>query len=129
MLYQEKTELIIKCFYSVYNTLGHGFLEQVYENALCLELSAWGFTCEKQKPITVYYKDAKVGSYYADIIIDGTIILELKAAESLRQEHEFRLINYLKATEIEVGLLFNFGKTPEFKRKIFTVKKETRLNQ
>ena len=120
MLYQEKTDLIIKCFYKVYNTLGYGFLEQVYENAFCLELRSAGFVCEKQKPISVCYQDITVGNYYADIVVDNVIILELKAAESLRPEHEFQLINYLKATGIKIGLLFNFGRTPEFRRKIFT---------
>ena len=79
-----------------------------------------GLFCEKQKPIKVYYNEKIVGEYYADLIIDGSVILELKAAESLAEEHEFQLINYLKATEVEVGLLLNFGKTPQFKRKLFT---------
>ncbi len=118
--YEEKTGLIIKCFYKVYNALGYGFLEQVYENALCVELTGAGFYCEKQKPITVIYQGINVGHYYADVMVDGVIILELKATESLRQEHEFQLINYLKATDVKVGLLLNFGKRPEFRRKVFT---------
>lgn len=119
-LLSDKTERIIKCFFKVYNTLGYGFLEKVYQNALLIELKKSGFRCESQKPIKVYYEDSLVGDYYADIVVDDCIILELKAAEALCEEHEFQLINYLKATEIEIGLLLNFGKKPEFKRKVFT---------
>jgi len=119
-LLSDKTERIIKCFFKVYNTLGYGFLEKVYQNALLIELKKSGFSCESQKPIKVYYEDSLVGDYYADIVVDDCIILELKAAEALCEEHEYQLINYLKATEIEIGLLLNFGKKPEFKRKIFT---------
>ncbi len=76
--------------------------------------------CQKQAPIDVYYDEVKVGLYYADIIVDNRVIIELKASEGLCEEHEFQLINYLKATDYEVGLLLNFGKSPQFKRKIFT---------
>ena len=120
MMHQETTSLIINCFYKVYNTLGYGFLEKVYENALYYELINHGLTCSKQVPITVYYKENAVGDYYADIIVNSEIIIELKAAEFLVEEHEFQLINYLKATKIEIGLLLNFGKEPQIKRKIFT---------
>ncbi len=120
MLLENKTRLIIKCFYEVYNTLGYGFLEKVYEKALIKELQTNKFFCEEQKKIEVFYKGKNVGEYYADILIDNEIILELKAAESLCEEHEYQLINYLKATNIELGLLLNFGKKPEIKRKIFT---------
>ena len=119
-LYKDKTEKILKCFYKVYNTLGFGFLEKVYQNSLLLELKKQGFHCESQKPIKVRYENTIVGDYYADIIVDECIILELKAMESLCEEHEYQLIYYLKATEIELGLLLNFGKKPEFKRRIFT---------
>jgi len=120
MLLENKTRVIIKCFYEVYNALGYGFLEKVYEKSLIKELKANNFFCEEQKKIDVFYKEEQVGEYYADIIVDNEIILELKAAESLCKEHEYQLINYLKATNIELGLLLNFGKKPEFKRKIFT---------
>ncbi len=116
------TEKIIKCFYKVYNSLGYGFLEKVYENAMFLELKNLGLFVEKQKQIKVYYKNEQVGEYYADLIISESVIVELKAAESLCEAHEFQLINYLKATEIEVGLLLNFGKEPMFKRKVFSNK-------
>lgn len=120
ILYQDKTEKIIQAFYKVYNTLGFGFLEKVYQNSLLIEMRSMGFHCESQFPIKVYYDKYQVGDYYADIIVDNIIIIENKAAEALCEEHEFQLINYLKATEIEIGLLLNFGKKPEFKRKIFT---------
>ena len=115
------TEKIIKCFYKVYNALGYGFLEKVYENAMFIVLRRLGLFVQKQKQITVYYEEEKMGKYYADLIVSESVI-ELKAAESLCEEHEFQLVNYLKATEIEVGLLLNFGKDPSFKRKVFTNK-------
>jgi GxxExxY protein len=86
------------------------------------ELKSSGLFAEKQKQIKVYYENQQVGEYYADLIVSKSVIVELKAAESLREEHEFQLINYLKATDIEVGLLLNFGKEPQIKRKIFTNK-------
>jgi GxxExxY protein len=119
-LHQELSSEIIKCFYQVYNTLGFGFLEKVYENALRIELLKSGFTVEKQMPITVYYEDQVVGEYFADLVVEKKIIIELKEAESLCEEHELQLINYLKATDYEIGLLLNFGKKPEIQRKIFS---------
>jgi GxxExxY protein len=91
-------------------------------NALLIELRNMGLLVEKQVPINVYFKEQQVGEYYADLIVEDKVIVELKAAESLCEKHEFQLINYLKATDIEIGLLFNFGKKPQFKRKIFTNK-------
>jgi GxxExxY protein len=120
MLHENITEGIIKAFYKVYNDLGFGFLEKVYENAMVIELRSMGFSCEKQKALKVYYKEEKVGEYFADIIVNDNVIIELKAGTGLIEEHECQLINYLKATELEVGLLLNFGSTPSFKRKIFT---------
>tara|TARA_R110002072_G_scaffold22666_2_gene79620 strand:- start:32129 stop:32518 length:390 start_codon:yes stop_codon:yes gene_type:complete len=120
LLEKDTTELIIKCFYKVYNELGFGFLEKVYENALLLELTNSGLYCVKQKPIKVYYYETIVGNYFADIIVNNSVIIELKAAESLVEEHELQLINYLKATDIEVGLLLNFGRKPQFSRKVFS---------
>lgn len=117
------TEKIIKAFYKVYNTLGYGFLEKVYQNSLFIELVAMGLFVKKQEKIKVYYEGKEVGEYYADLIADGCVIVELKAAETLCEEHEFQLINYLKTTEIEVGLLLNFGKKLEFKRKVFSNQK------
>ena len=129
LLHKNITDIILKSYYKVFNNLGYGFLEKVYENALFYELKKQGLVCEKQKPIKVYYDEIQVGEYYADIIVNECIIIELKAAESLAEEHEFQLINYLKATDIEVGLLLNFGKNPQFKRKIFTNNKKIRDNQ
>jgi len=120
LLHKDLTSKIINCFYTVYNTLGFGFLEKVYENALMIELRKNGIKAEKQKPIKVYYTEELIGEYFADIFVEDTVIVELKAAEFLIEEHELQLINYLKATDKEIGLLLNFGKKPEFKRKIFT---------
>lgn len=119
-IHTEITEKIIKAFYKVYNTLGFGFLEKVYENAMFIELRKMGLFVEKQRRIKVFYEGNEVGDYFADLVVDDKVIIELKASEALCKEHEFQLINYLKATDIEVGLLLNFGKKPEFKRKIFT---------
>ncbi|HNX88958.1 MAG TPA: GxxExxY protein [Paludibacteraceae bacterium] len=121
-LHKELTAEIINRFYKVYNTLGYGFLEKVYEKALKYELEKAGFNVERQKPINVYYETELVGEYFADLLVENKVIIELKAAETICEEHENQLINYLKATEIEVGLLLNFGKKPEVKRKIFTNK-------
>ena len=120
--HKELTSAIIGCFYDVYNGLGYGFLEKVYENALMMELESKGFIVDKQKQIKVYFKEKQVGEYYADLIVEDSVIIELKAAEHLCEEHEAQLVNYLKATEIEIGLPLNFGKKPEIRRKIFTNK-------
>ncbi len=119
LLHKNISDKIIRCFYEVYNILGYGFLEKVYESSLYNELISCGLSCERQKKIEVFYKGKLVGEYYADIIAEDKIIIELKAAETICEEHEFQLINYLKATNIEVGLLLNFGKKPEIRRKIF----------
>jgi GxxExxY protein len=120
MLHEEITQKIIKAFYKVYNTLGYGFLEKVYQKALLIELRGMGLHCIEEAPVKVYYEEQLVGDYRADIIVEDFVIIENKASEALAEENEFQLINYLKATDIEIGLLLNFGKTPEFKRKIFT---------
>ncbi|MBC7722941.1 MAG: GxxExxY protein [Pedobacter sp.] len=119
LLHQEITDKILKSFYKVYNTLGYGFLEKVYENSLIIELLENNLAAIQQVPIPVYYKEQNVGNYFADLLIDNKIIVELKASESIIEEHETQLLNYLKATNFEVGLLLNFGKKPEFKRKVF----------
>ncbi|NOZ29078.1 MAG: GxxExxY protein [Chloroflexi bacterium] len=113
------TSAIINAFYHVYNTLGYGFLEKVYENALAHELRSRGFDVIQQAPIRVHYDGIVVGEYYADLLINGLVIVELKAAEAIAPEHEAQLLNYLKATEIEVGLLLNFGPEPQVRRKIY----------
>jgi GxxExxY protein len=113
------TEKALKAFFKVYNTLGYGFAERVYENALAIELRKQGLTVEKQKDITVYYEGDVVGEYVADVLVNEVVILELKAVRTLTEEHEAQLLNYLKATPVEVGLLLNFGVKPEHRRKIF----------
>ena len=117
--YKDVTDKIIQTFYNVYNELGFGFLENVYQNALYFELLDKGFQVEPQKAIDVYYQTHIVGKYKADLIVNDIIILELKAVEYLVEEHELQLINYLKATNKEVGLLLNFGMKPEIRRKAF----------
>ncbi|MBI5222697.1 MAG: GxxExxY protein [Candidatus Magasanikbacteria bacterium] len=119
MLEEELSRKIIRAYYNVFNTLGYGFLEKVYENAMILELGKLGLHGRRQVPIRVYYDNREVGDYFADLVVEDLIILELKAAEALCEEHEAQLINYLRATTIEVGFLFNFGKKPEFRRKVF----------
>jgi GxxExxY protein len=117
ILHRDLTQSILKHFFDVYNELGYGFLERVYQNALYYELKANGFQVEAQKRIKVYYKEIEVGDYFADIIVNDLVILELKAQDYLIEANEFQLINYLKSTSCEVGLLLNFGKKPEFIRK------------
>jgi len=118
LLHKELSDKILKAFYNVYNELGYGFLEKVYENALCYELSLMGLNYSKQKPIKVFYKEKVVGEYFADILVEDSIILELKAT-ALCEEHVYQLLNYLKATDIELGFLLSFGKTAAFERKVF----------
>jgi len=113
------TQQIIGAFYTVYNSLGYGFLEKVYENALAIELRALGLKVEQQARIAVYYAGEVVGEYYADLLINDTVILELKATRTIAPEHEAQLLNYLKATPYEVGLLLNFGAEPQIKRKTY----------
>ena len=120
--HEELTSLIISCFYDVYNELGFGFLEKVYENALKYKLEQVGVDVQKQAPIKVFFEEVLVGEYFADLVVNNDVIIELKAVESLKEVHELQLINYLKATEVEIGLLLNFGKKPEIRRKIFSNK-------
>jgi len=120
MLNKETTDKILRAFYIVFNELGFGFAEKVYENALMYEMQKMGLQCDNQLPIKVFYKQMQVGVYYADIVVENKVILEIKACGSLIEEHEAQLLNYLKATEIETGLLLNFGKEPQFRRKVFS---------
>lgn len=127
LLHQELTEAIIKTFYEVYNELGYGFLERVYQNSMYLELKNKGLYVEAQRKIKVYYKGIEVGEYYADLIVEDLIILELKAANCIVIEFENQILNYLKGTSCEVGLLLNFGTKPEFRRKIFENTRKIRI--
>ncbi|CAD6495096.1 MAG: PD-(D/E)XK nuclease superfamily protein [Candidatus Argoarchaeum ethanivorans] len=112
------TEKIIGAAYNVHNTLGSGFLEKVYQNSLAIELQSFGFIIGVEKPIKVYYKSEVVGNYIADIIVNEKVILEIKAIKELSDIHEVQLVNYLKATGIEVGLLINFGTSVQVKRRV-----------
>jgi len=105
------TEVIIGCAFKVSNTLGCGFLERVYENALLIELKSTGLSCEQQKPIPVSYRGIPVGDFFADIFVEGQVILEIKAAKAIDDSHQAQLLNYLKATGVHRGLILNFGTT------------------
>jgi GxxExxY protein len=117
--HQALTSDIINAFYQVYNTLGYGFLERVYENALAHELRKRGYEVVQQASITVFYEDVVVGEYYADLLVNSIIVIELKAVTEIAPEHEAQLINYLKASKIDVGLILNFGLKPKIRRKIY----------
>lgn len=118
-LYKDLTEKIIRCFYNVYDELGSGFLESVYEKSLLIELKENNIKASNQHQINVYYKNKLVGEFKSDIIIDNKILIEIKAINKILPEHEAQLINYLKATKLKVGLLVNFGKKLEFIRRVF----------
>ena len=119
MQHSALTDAIICCFYSVYNKLGYGFLEKVYENALAIEMESRDIAVRAQFPIAVRYEGQIVGEYCCDLIVEERVIVEIKAAKQLLLDHEAQLLNYLKATEVEVGLLLNFGPKPEVRRKVF----------
>ena len=121
------TQKIIGCAYRVHNTLGPGFLEKVYENALRIELEKEGLEVKQQEPINVAYDGQVVGEYYADLWVDGRIVIELKAAQTLVKQHEVQLVNYLTATSINSGLLLNFGPSMQVKRKFREYKPKTPL--
>ncbi len=120
LLHKSITDAILKAYFNVYNELGSGFLEKVYQNSMYIELIALGYKVEAQKQIHVYFKDQLVGEYYADLLVEDKVIVELKATELLMNIHIAQIMNYLKATPVEVGMLLNFGEEPEFKRVIYT---------
>jgi len=127
--HQELSDKIIAVFFKVYNTLGYGFLEKVYENALMIEFRRESIKAVAQSPIKVKYENEIVGEYFSDILVDDKIIIEIKAASVLTKDHEAQLLNYLKATDIEVGLLVNFGPKLEFKRKVYDNDKKISKNK
>ena len=127
LLHRNITEAILKVYYEVYNELGSGFLEKVYQNAMYFELKERGYQVEAQKQIKVYFKKRLVGEFFSDLLVEDKVIVELKATEVLMNVHMAQIMNYLKATEIEVGLLLNFGEEPEFKRVIYTNDKKNNL--
>lgn len=114
----ETTGFLLQAYYEVYNALGYGFLERVYENSMAIAARRLGVRIEQQVPIRVHFDGVLVGEYSADLLADDKVIVELKAARSLAEEHEAQLLNYLKATPYEVGLLLNFGPKPEYLRKV-----------
>ena len=125
MQHQQITEKIIGCAYRVYNTMGFGFLESVYEKCLLIELRKAGLNVESQKPIAVYYDGQAVGDFVADLLVEDAVIVELKSVRRLVEAHEVQLVNYLVATGKDVGLLLNFGEEKvEVKRKLRTLKKD-----
>ena len=117
--HSETTEKIIGIFYDVYNELGYGFLESTYAEAMVLALEQAGLAAEREVPVPVWFRGTKVGQYFADIVVDNVVLLELKAARTVDSAHEAQLLHYLRATEIEVGLLLNFGLRPQFRRLLF----------
>ncbi len=121
-MYMELTHNIIKCAFDVINELGSGFLESVYEKAMVIALAETGIFVEAQKPVTVHFRGKVIGNYYADLLIERKVLVELKAVKSLNPEHHAQVINYLNATCIEVGLLINFG-NPKLEFKRFTRRK------
>ncbi len=125
MKYQELTEKIIGCAYEVYNTIGSGFLESVYEKCLLIELKKAELSADSQKPIEVLYENQVVGDFVADIVVEGKVIVELKAVRQVLPIHEVQLVNYLSATKIDVGLLINFGEQRvSVKRKVRELRTE-----
>ena len=131
VLYPHKdlTERIIGAAFDVHNELGAGFVEKVYENALAIELRKRGFKVEQQKPVRVEYQGESVGEFVADLIIDDTVLVEVKSVKSLTPENESKLIHYLKATGIEIGLLINFGESVDIRRKIYTPQSPKKSSQ
>ena len=119
MKHKKLSEAIIAAAYNVHNELGHGFLEKVYKNALAIDMQETGIKCDIEVPLKVFYHEKAVGDYCADMIVDDKIIVEIKAVSRLAGVHEVQLVNYLKATGINVGLLINFGQSVEIKRRVF----------
>jgi len=117
--HQELTEKIIGVFYAVYNELGHGFLESVYEAAFVIALGESGVQVKRQIQVPVWYHNQQIGDFRADLLVEERVLVELKAVRLLETSHEIQLLNYLKATTIEVGLLLNFGSRPQVKRLAF----------
>ncbi len=118
-LFEELTQEIIRCCYNVYDELGSGFLESVYENALALELESVGLKVEQQKGLDIFYKGNVVGNFRTDLVVEDKVIIELKAVSNILKVHEVQLVNYLKGSRIKVGLIVNFGEELKFKRKYF----------
>jgi len=124
--HKDLTDKILHAFFKVvYADLGYGFLEKVYENAMMIALHSMGLNVKNQEKITVYFQGQVVGEYFADLIVEDKVIVELKAASRLLVDHEAQLLNYLRATPYEVGLVLNFGPKPDFRRKVFANDRKT----
>jgi GxxExxY protein len=124
--HEDITDKIFQAFFKVvYADLGYGFLEKVYENAMVIALRSMGLNVKNQERITVYFQGQVVGEYFADLLVEDKVIVELKAASRLLIEHEAQLLNYLRATPYEVGLILNFGPKPDFRRKVFANHRKT----
>ena len=119
-LHLDITDKIISCAYEVYNQLGFGFSEKVYENSMMIKLGQRGLQAAQQVPVNVYFDGRLVGEYFADILVEGKVIIELKSVAALAKAHEVQLVNYLKAAGIKVGLIVNFGEKLAFKRRIIS---------
>jgi len=126
-MHSDITEKIIKSFYNVYNELGYGFLEKVYEKAMMIELKDMSLERKRQQAVEVKYKNQNVGDYFPDIIVEDEVIVELKAIKNIIEDHEIQLVNYLKATDIEVGLILNFGPKPQITRRVLTEEYKNKL--
>ena len=126
--YEDLTHKIVG-IYDVYNELGYGFLESVYEESLVIALREADLTVERQVPVPVWFRELKVGDFRADLLVENLVLLELKCARVLERAHEAQLLHYLRSTEIEIGLLLNFGLHPQFRRLLFdNERKKIRVN-
>jgi GxxExxY protein len=120
LLHSDLTEKILGVYYDVYNEIGHGFLESVYNNCMFLALTKTGMSVRREVPVPVYFRGQDVGQFKADLVVEGSVLIELKAVQNLDRTHEAQVMNYLRATELEVGLLLNFGSPkPQFRRIVF----------
>jgi GxxExxY protein len=119
LVHEELTERIIGVYYEVYNELGHGFLESVYQAAMCIALESAGLRVQRQVATPVWFRGQQIGDFRADLLVNDAVLIELKAVAHVDASHEAQLLNYLRATTIEVGLLFNFGPRPQFRRLVF----------
>jgi GxxExxY protein len=127
MLHQELTRRILVSFFDVYNELGRGFLESVYVESLRLALLDVGLQSEREVPIKVHFRGAVAGQFYADLVVERSVIVEIKVARTIIPAHEGQLLHYLRATEIEVGLVLNFGPSPQFKRLVYSNERKSSL--
>ena len=125
--HQELTRIIIQVFYEVYNELGHGFLESVYQEAMLIVLREKCMTVEAQRPLPIWFRGGKIGDFRPDLIVGDAVVVELKAARALEPVHEAQLLNYLRASDIEVGLVLNFGSVPKMKRMVFANERKKNL--